>query len=379
MSLLGPALAQKFIDKTAKNLEYNVNIMNDKGIIIASKDASRIGNFHEVAFNLLNGTLGSGIVNEGQKYLGTKPGVNLFIDYKDKHVGVICVSGAPESVNAFAELVKSSMEVMLEYEINMDVEHVRKNKTEQFLYYLLFEEKLDMLLASTMAEELEISKNTLRACIIIKHNSQYDATKVMKKLLNAEGHTCQDIITIATNGDIVMFKAINIERSEAIRDYKLIITDYLDDFMGKSFEDNSDRKMSITIGSLQDNISKYRESYLHAQELGLQIKGDKGIYFFNDYVLDYIRRIATIKVYDNIFSVYNILFNEQEKKFIAESVEVLNKNNYNIVNTSKELFMHRNTLLFRLNKIKDTLNIDPIANAAHREFLNELAYYFRRT
>ncbi|WP_291633203.1 sugar diacid recognition domain-containing protein [Clostridium sp.] len=375
MSLLGPALAQKFIDKTAKNLEYNVNIMNDKGIIIASKDTSRIGNFHEVAFNLLNGTLGSGIVNDGQKYLGTKPGVNLFIDYKDKHVGVICVSGAPESVNAFAQLVKSSMEVMLEYEINMDVEHVRKNKTEQFLYYLLFEEKLDMLLANTMAEELEISKNTLRTCIIIKHNSQYDSINVMKTLMSAEGHTSQDIISTATNGDIVMFKAINIERLEAIRDYKLIISDYLNDF----FEEDSDKKMSITVGSLQDNISKYRESYLHAQELGLEIKGNKGIYFFNDYILDYIRRIATIKVYDNIFSVYNTLFSEQEKTFIAESVEVLNKNNYNIVNTSKALFMHRNTLLFRLNKIKDTLNIDPIANAAHREFLNELAYYFRRT
>jgi len=39
--------------------------------------------------------------------------------------------------------------------------------------------------------------------------------------------------------------------------------------------------------------------------------------------------------------------------------------------------MHRNTLLFRINKVKDTLNIDPIANASHREFLNELAYYFR--
>lgn len=193
--------------------------------------------------------------------------------------------------------------------------------------------------------------------------------------MSAEGHTSQDIISTATNGDIVMFKAINIERLEAIRDYKLIISDYLNDF----FEEDSDKKMSITVGSLQDNISKYRESYLHAQELGLEIKGNKGIYFFNDYILDYIRRIATIKVYDNIFSVYNTLFSEQEKTFIAESVEVLNKNNYNIVNTSKALFMHRNTLLFRLNKIKDTLNIDPIANAAHREFLNELAYYFRRT
>jgi len=122
-------------------------------------------------------------------------------------------------------------------------------------------------------------------------------------------------------------------------------------------------------------MNKYRESYLHAQEVGQQIKWEKGIYFFNDHILDYIRRIATIKIYENIYSMYNNVFSEQEKTFIAKSVEVLNKNNYNVVNSSKELYMHRNTLLFKLNKVKDILNIDPIGNAAHRKFLNELAYY----
>lgn len=378
MSLLEPALAQKFIDKTAKNLEYNVNIMNDKGIIIASKDSSRIGNFHEVAYNLLNGILVSGIVKEGQKYLGTKPGVNMFIDYKDNHVGVICVSGNPKNVNGFAEFVKASMEAMLEYEIDKEVEHSQKNKAQQFLNYLLFEENPDMSVADVMAKELEISIDTLRECVIIKNNSEYDSKKVVQALLRTEGHSYQDIIAITRNDDIVMFRSINLEYEEAIKDNRRMTTEYINNFTSKFYEVSDENKMSISVGSLQNNINKYRESYLHALEVGLQVKWEKGIYFFNDHILDYIRRIATIKVYDNIYSMYNNVFTEQEKMFIAKSVEILNKNNYNIVNSSKELFMHRNTLLFRLNKIKDTLNIDPIANAAHREFLNELAYYFRQ-
>lgn len=43
MSILDPTLAQKFIEKTAKYLDYNINILNDKGIIGASKDSSRLG------------------------------------------------------------------------------------------------------------------------------------------------------------------------------------------------------------------------------------------------------------------------------------------------------------------------------------------------
>jgi len=76
--------------------------------------------------------------------------------------------------------------------------------------------------------------------------------------------------------------------------------------------------------------------------------------------------------------VYDTLFSEKDKKQIAETVEALSKNNYNVVYSAKALYIHRNTLLFRLNKLKDVLNIDPIASAADREFFNELAYYFSR-
>ncbi|SNS85780.1 carbohydrate diacid regulator [Anaerovirgula multivorans] len=378
MSILEPALAQKFIDKTAAYFEYNINIMNDKGIIIASKDASRVGDFHEVAYNMLNGTLDTGIVKENQKYLGTKLGVNLFVDYKNKHVGVIGISGNPDTVQIFADMLKTFMEAMLEYEIHMEGERRRRNKTEQFLYYLLFEENVDMSVANSMAEDLGISKDSLRVCIIIKYDLDHDPKKFVQALTDVDGYSYEDIITIARNDDIIMFKNMNIKLAEAIKDYRYIIEEYLNDFIKKLPDEYDANKFSFFIGTLQENISKYRGSYIHAQQLGLQIKEKNGIYFFNDYILEYYRKLATIKVYDNIFSVYDTLFSEEDKNQISETVEVLRKNNYNIVSSAKVLYIHRNTLLFRLNKIKDVLNIDPIANAADREFLNELAYYFNR-
>lgn len=98
MSLLRSDLAQKFIDITAKDIKYNINIMDENGIIIASKDSSRIGQFHEVAHGILNGILDTGVVRENEKYIGTKPGVNMLIEYKNKPVGVICVTGDPDIV-----------------------------------------------------------------------------------------------------------------------------------------------------------------------------------------------------------------------------------------------------------------------------------------
>lgn len=376
MSILEPALAQKFIEKTAKHLEYNINIMNDKGIIIASKDASRVGNFHEVAFNMLNGTLETGVVCDDKKFLGTKPGVNMFIDYKNKHVGVICVTGNPDNVNAFAGLVKTSMEAMLEYELQMEKDRKRKNKAEQFLYYVLFDEYLDLVVADKMADELDLNKDIIRTCIIIKYDPGYSAGKIVESLMAADGHTYQDIITIARNDDIVMFKAVNSRLEEAVKDYRYIIEEYIASFNNNLPEGYDPSKFIFYVGTLQTGIKKYRESYIHSQELTYLTKMKNGIHYFTDHVLDYYRSIVTIKTYDDIFNVYDAMFNEDEKKQFAETVEALRRNNYNVVYSAKALYIHRNTLLARLNKLKEVLNIDPIANSADREFFNELAYYF---
>ncbi|TCT12222.1 carbohydrate diacid regulator [Natranaerovirga pectinivora] len=376
MAILSPSLSQKFIDKTATYFEYNINIMNEKGIIIASKDTERIGDFHEVAYNMLNGILDSGVVKEEEKYLGTKLGVNLFIDYKGKHVGVIGISGAPESVQVFAEMLKTFIEAMLEYEVHMEGERRKRDKSEQFLYYLLFAENVDVTELHSMADDLGINKDILRVCIIVKNDSELSPKKIIQTITDSKGYSHQDIITVARNNDIILYKTINMKKKEAIKNYKYFMEEFINEILTQGSIKTFEKKISFYIGSLQEDIGKYRGSYIHAQHMTMKIKNKSGTYYFNDYIGDYYRDIVTLKVYNDIYSVYDTVFTKEEKKQITETVETLKKNNYNIVNSSKDLFVHRNTLLFRINKLKDILNIDPIANAADREFLNELAYYF---
>lgn len=377
MSILEPALAQKFIEKTAKNLEYNINIMNDKGIIIASKDESRVGSFHEVAAKMLSGTIDTGVVKEGQQFLGTKPGVNLFIDYKNKHVGVICVTGNPDNVKSFAELVKTSMEAMLEYEIMMEGGIRRMGKSERFLYYLLFEENVDFAVANKIADDLELNKELIRTCILIKYDSTYSSKKIIKSLSDSNYYSYQDIITKARNDDIILYKVVGENLAEATKNYKDLIKNYYNDFI-EDLPKEYRNKIAFYVGSMQRDIDKYRVTYTHAQELSLQLKVSDGIHYFSDNILNYYRSLATMKAYDNVFHVYDKLFDEDDKKQLVEIVEALYRNNYNVVYSAKDLYIHRNTLIFRLNKIKEILNIDPIANAEDRDFFNELAYYFSR-
>jgi carbohydrate diacid regulator len=48
-----------------------------------------------------------------------------------------------------------------------------------------------------------------------------------------------------------------------------------------------------------------------------------------------------------------------EDQSIGEVVEGLVRNDLNISQTAKSLFVHRNTLLYRMDKIRDATGLDP--------------------
>lgn len=54
--MIDPILANSFINRITQCTEYNINIMDERGIIIASRNPARVGDFHEVAMKIMNGS-----------------------------------------------------------------------------------------------------------------------------------------------------------------------------------------------------------------------------------------------------------------------------------------------------------------------------------
>lgn len=377
MAILTPEFAQQFIQKTVKNLPYNVNIMNHEGVIIASKDSTRIGDFHEVAYGLLSGKLDSGVVTEKDNYIGTKPGINMFIDYKGKHIGVICVTGDPENVQTFAGFVKTSMETMLAYEIKMAQNQRAMGSAEKFLHYVLFEEEYNFVEATRLCERYGIECSKLIAIIIMRCSTRVDRDIVLRTMAAGNESFRKGIFIKGRNDDIVILKNLDDDINEGIQNYKDQIFEYIWDLEEQLPIDVGEDDLKYFVGSLQSQIDMFRTSYHHAQQISLNPRmGQNGkVTFFMDHIQDYIRNSVTMKLYNDIFSAFHALFQGDEKNVMVETIKALNANNYNLVNTSKDLHVHRNTITFRLNKLKSTLNIDPLVIGSDRELLNELAHY----
>lgn len=378
MGKLRVELAQKFIDRTVGNLNFNINIMNEKGIIIASKDTSRVGDFHQVAYNLLNGKMVSGVIKkeEEEKYINTKAGVNMFIDHKNDHVGVICVTGNPDEVESFAELVKASMEIMLDYELQEKDKRRKKNDIEQFIYYVLFDENIEVSKVSNMSKNINFAEGKERVIVIIKNDSELSNDKIIQKLQKAEGFSAHDLVGTARNEDIILFKYFGLNENSEEINFKESLESYFSSFYKSLPKIVKPEEFSIYVGTPQNRLDQYRLSHNKTCALYNNGRYQGGIFFLSDHLMDYYRSIIRNEDYYNTFSTYLKFFDAAERKILAETVHTLNKNNYNVVNSAKELFIHRNTLVFRLNKYKRILGIDPILNSSDRDFLNELGYFF---
>jgi carbohydrate diacid regulator len=56
-------------------------------------------------------------------------------------------------------------------------------------------------------------------------------------------------------------------------------------------------------------------------------------------------------------------------------IKALEETNYNLSETAGKLYIHKNTLVYRYNKMKDYLGVDPIAGMDGREFMSLLFLY----
>lgn len=115
MNILSTELAQDIVARTMKIIPYNVNVMDAHGTILASGNPARIGELHAGAMLALAKKLTVEIDDASARNLhGAQPGINLPLTVNGQLCGAVGLSGAPEDVRQFGELVRLTAEMILE-------------------------------------------------------------------------------------------------------------------------------------------------------------------------------------------------------------------------------------------------------------------------
>ncbi|HHV13488.1 MAG TPA: CdaR family transcriptional regulator [Clostridiales bacterium] len=371
--MLDNIFAERFIEKVTEYTNYNVNIMNEKGKIIASKDKERVGTFHEIAYRIIHGEEDIIVVEDNDNFVGVKSGINMSFRYDKRKVGVIGITGEPAEVKPIALMIKMSIETMLEYEIYKEKMLQRKNSKEQLMHYLRHGEQMDKEKVTELAKQLGYRENLIRIPILIESEYNADMEQLLSVIKKSEFHSSQDISSVSDEKQIIIFKHFNIEKTELFSKYKYLIGEYLNGFLNFIREENI--KCKLYIGTFQKKFERYHIAYHHCQWLRKNLVSNNLGFFFYDSIGDYMKSLIPVMELYNVFNVIEETMSQDFKDGLKETVGVLENSNYNLVESSKKLFIHKNTLIFRFNKIREYLDINPMQKSEDREFLNNLYYY----
>ena len=368
--------AERLIDKISQFTEYNINIMGDDGIIIASRMKERVGTFHEVAFQLLKGEEDSRVVIRDDLEKGVRCGVNMVIHVNKRKEGVVGLSGDPREVMPVAKIVKMSVEVMLEHE-QYKYESLKKyNLREQLMQLILYNAEYGREDLSRYTIPLELLEEMVRIPILIEYENGEGRLEKLRKLLEDNGaFTRQDLVDVTKDGFLIIFKSIDCPMGYIMQNYKYLIAEYLAPLL--QYTRKAEIGTGIYIGPMQNDLMYYRQAYQYCLWMQKNIR-KKGSFYFYDYIERYLDSLASLS---ESHALFLMLKKELGGKFIdnyQETMEALIDSHYNLSKASNKLHVHKNTFVYRLDKIREALNMNPLSSHTDREFMEYFYTYLQK-
>ena len=314
-----------------------VGVIDENGIVIACSELAKIGESkqrirEELAFSAET------VVYEDYTY--------HFINTSGKGEYITFVEGGDSHAAKMAELLAIFL-------ANIKSLYDEKYDKGSFIKSII----LDNILPSDIyikSNELHFSNDENRAVIVIKFQPAQDE-KPYEIIENVVGESEADYIINISEQDVVIVHEI--DRTCEIDE----IEKYAKDIITK-ISAQYDSKVLIGISSIVENLKDLARAYKEARialEVGKVFDIEKPIMSYENLGIGRL-------IYQLPTTLCDIFLQEVFKKGSLESldretlmtVQSFFENNLNVSETSRKLFVHRNTLVYRLEKIRKLTGLD---------------------
>ncbi len=363
MEKLSSKLAQNIVDRTMEILSREINIRDRNGFVIASGDKERLHTIYKYATKpIKEGQTVKLTEGEAKKIPGAKPGIDLPIYYRDKIMGSVSIIGDPSEIETYAGLVQMTVELMIKQAFNIEKMQLEEQAEEHFINELLnndndYTKKIMQNKAKVMGFDIDgkyslIVLDVINFWDIALEQSNNKAVKWQKYNRKIKF----SIEKIFKNTRVAYLKEekfviVNNIKQNNIKDLTRMC-ERLIDFLYKNYN----FICKIGIGCAHKGIYGIKVSFqegLEALQIGQKLCKDKKIYNCNKLQLE--------KIIKNIKSEYRNKISEifPLEKHYQESIETYFATNLNISETARKLYLHRNTVIYRLKKIHKMTGLNP--------------------
>ncbi len=328
---------QDLVMQVKNIIDKQFGVMDDSGTVLACSDEGKVGTVNEAVSKVLN--IDSDTVTiDGISYQ------KIYMEDKPKYITFIHSEDA-ESLK-YLSLFSVAVSSIRKY-------HDEKFSKSYFIKRVISENIFSGDIA-TIAKELHIQFNANRAVFLVKTEKEKGVYpgEILRSLFPAKSKDF--IITIDDENTVLVKELKSSEDYGEIENIARIILDTLNtELMVKAY---------IGIGSVVESLNELAHSYREAEtalSVGRIFESDKFIFSYNKLGLG--RLIYQLPVPLCRLFLQEVFKKDSLEILDAETVSTINKffeNNLNISETSRQLYVHRNTLVYRLDKIQKMTGLD---------------------
>jgi carbohydrate diacid regulator len=368
--------ATYIVQEISKIISEKINMMNEEGIIIASSDIDRIGSFHAAAKEIVDSKLQEVVVKSDSEYQGARSGINLAINFQHEIVGVIGVTGPYQDVSKYGQIIKKMTEILILDQYYKEQKDIDNRIRDRYLDDWLLGDSKNInpqFVQQGIALHIDITlPRRVMALSLIASQQHIDSN--VQRMIDSSEKIIKNIIR--ENKSSVYFKN-GIELLCALPDCLDETMIKLTERMKLEIESKYPIKFCCGIDAACENYLLIHSSVMKAEKaLKTSVRSpQKGIRLYESITmeifqtelssetkLEYIKRIfksCTKEEIENWIGVLNVFYEEEGS----------------IVSTAQRLYIHKNTLQYKLNKIKLRTGYDPRSIRYSSLYYNAIHFY----
>lgn len=326
--LLSASLGQAIIEQVSPIIDYHLNLMDERGYVVASTDVSRIGEQHTGAMIAIQEKRPITIDFANQNdYPGTKSGVNLPIWFQEQVVGVVGVSGQPNDILPMAKLVQKTVQLLMEQLFIQNEQREREERWNRFMH---------------CAREQRLSDDEIETRFIQLTDHSFPQNSQLLYF-----HALLDPVAIQRVKNDVARLAVHVICTYAISEGLFIW------ISGKPFhEQNRWPEWQWVMSQPIETVQQFRTTLRTLPHL--RLNGHR----VEEEQLDVFVQVIPEDIWETFF--------KEEKEAVAhlkvedwETIAQFVEQNGSLKHTAKQLMIHRNTLTYRLQKIAEQTGLHP--------------------
>lgn len=329
-------LFQGVIQQMKETLDRVVGVIDENGAVIACSELGRIGEIHEGIMSELTGV--PLLLRGGWTYkpFGSKPRP----DY------AVFVEGSDQLATKYAGIIAVSLSSIKQY---YDERYDRGNFIKNVI--------LDNILPGDIylkARELHLNSDVQRAVLLVRVQDRNDVS-VYDVIQNLFPDRQKDFVINISETDIALVKEV--KPGINMQDLTKLACS-IADTLSSEFYTHAHVGIGTIVTGVKDLAKSFKEAQI-ALEVGKVFDTERNIVCYDNLgIARLIYQLPTTlceQFLKEVFKKGSIDSLDQETLF---TIQRFFENNLNVSETSRKLFVHRNTLVYRLEKIKKLTGLD---------------------